>query len=52
MEMTEKVLTKEILTKDIGCELLKLMAYLALQMPIGINYELWKELHQIKGDWK
>lgn len=38
-------------TNDIGQELLKLMAILALQFPIGINYELWRELHQIKGDW-
>lgn len=50
--MNEIKKTKKVLTKDIGCELLKLMAYLALQMPIGINYELWKELHQVKGDWK
>lgn len=39
-------------TNDIGQELLKLMSILALQFPIGINYELWKELHQIKGDWE
>ena len=45
--MTEKQLTNEL-----GYELLKLMSWLALQMPIGINYELWKELHQIKGDWE
>lgn len=41
-----------IRTNDIGQELLKLMAILGLQLPMGINYELWKELHQIKGDWE
>lgn len=43
---------QSIKTNDIGQELLKLMAILGLQLPMGINYELWKELHQIKGDWK
>ena len=43
---------QSIKTNDIGHELLKLMAILGLQLSIGINYELWKELHQIKGDWE
>lgn len=41
-----------IRTNDVGQELLKLMSILALQLPIGINYELWRELHQINGDWE
>ena len=39
-------------TNDIGQELLKLMSILALKLPMGINYELWRELHQIIGDWE
>lgn len=50
MNMTEN--KQFIRTKDIGQELLKLMAILALKLPMGINYELWKELHQLKGDWE
>ena len=23
-----------------------------LGMPIGLSYEYWKKLHQIKGDWE
>lgn len=45
--MTEKQVTSEL-----GYELLKLISWLALQMPKGINYELWKELHQLIGDWE
>lgn len=39
-------------TNNIAKELLKLMAFFALQLPKGINYEFWKELHIIVGDWE
>ena len=45
-------MTAEQLTKELSYELLKLMAWMALKMPIRINYELWKELHQLIGDWE
>ena len=45
-------MTAKRLKNELGYELLKLMSYLALQMPIGINYELWKELHIIVGDYE
>ena len=29
----------------------KLSAFLMLMLPVGLPYEIWKELHMIKGDW-
>lgn len=27
------------------------MASFLLKMPIGMSYEVWKYLHELKGDW-
>ena len=32
-------------------ELNKTLATFFLKIPIGINYELWKYLHEVKGEW-
>ena len=32
-------------------ELQKALASLFLNAPIGMSYELWKYLHEVKGDW-
>lgn len=38
-------------TNELTLELNRFKASLALMLPIGLSYEMWKELHMIKGDW-
>ena len=37
---------------DLRMSLCVLMAEWILAMPIGLSYENWVLLHQIKGDWE
>lgn len=56
--MTDKQLNSNVfedLTKgihDLRMSLCIFMAEWILAMPIGLSYENWVLLHQIKGDWE
>lgn len=36
---------------EIGEKLDSALASFLLKLPIGISYEAWKYLHELKGDW-
>lgn len=36
---------------EIGEKLNSVMASFLLMIPVGISYEVWKYLHELKGDW-
>ncbi len=37
---------------ELQLSLCKFMADLILEMPIGLNYDDWRKLHLMKGDWE
>ncbi len=38
-------------TTEIRMEMNKEIASFLLILPMGMSYELWRYLHQVKGDW-
>lgn len=38
-------------TTEIRMEMDKGIASFLLILPMGMSYELWRYLHQVKGDW-